>query len=94
MGVGLLGTAWDIEHAIFVDEVKHRVVDDKQAIGRDARHHSLQSLAILECSVADVPYSAAYGERLESFTTGLYTVMIKLNTEVMMQFSHCENCII
>jgi hypothetical protein len=52
--IGLLGAAWDIEHAIFVDEVKHRVVNDKQAIGRDARHHPLQSLAILERSVADV----------------------------------------
>ena len=69
MGVGLLGTAWNIEHAIFVDEVKYRVVNDKQAIGRDARHHPLQSLAILERSVADVPYSTADGERLESLTT-------------------------
>ena len=67
--IGLLGSAWNIEHAIFVDEVKHRVVNDKQAIGRDARHHPLQSLAILERSVADVSYSTADGERLESLTT-------------------------
>ena len=67
--IGFLGSSWDIEHTIFGDEVEHRVVDDKQAIGRNARHHPLQSLAILERSVADVPYSAAYGERLKSLTT-------------------------
>ena len=67
--IGFLGSSWDIEYTVFGDEVEHRVVDDKQAIGRNARHHPLQSLAILERSVADVPYSAAYGERLESLTT-------------------------
>ena len=67
--IGFLGSSWDIEYTVFGDKVEHRIVNDKQAIGRDVRHHPLQSLTILERSITDVPYSAAYGECLESLTT-------------------------